>query len=190
MFVSRQQQLIVPVFLVLISTCPVFAQAPSDNAAPHVDVSAIASDGLASETMRSVLRLVEHYLEKAGAVVSERRDARWTLYVQPTVTGQGNQEQLVISVMTTMSMPDHIVKLGAREEVFYHDRRRRGERLPPEGTKVRQYQSGTYMDQFEHPRDHYFVTRPADEMKDACREVVRLFLEEYGPNQFNVSEKG
>ena len=104
------------------------------------------------------------------------------LFVNARLLRDQSGNRIVLSVVSTETLPDEVVQLGKKNEIFYsiYGTRKKWKNLPPEGKKIREYVTAEYLRPFCNIRSHKIFIVPESQLKTKCEEIAVSLLQQWG----------
>lgn len=150
----------------------------NNNLSIKANVTMIAEDGpftdLEKNTMDSFIRALKE--NDAYCESDEGLNTEFLLDIKKIEVDE--TERIIISVLAMNVIPDEIVELGGKEEVFHLVMKKKSEEadITEEGWKIRQYISSEYMKQFRMIHMNYLELIDAGDIDKYCSELVTEYL--------------
>ncbi len=142
----------------------------------NYDVTFVATSEENGQELRSVAKVLEGVLEKRGARQNENED--WLFLIGMSETAESGEAALSVSVLS--KLPESVVQLGKREQVFYKTISDQDEATyPAEGKWVREHMSEDFMRQYAMIRANYVEIINVSELESALEKIVDQFYSSY-----------
>lgn len=94
-----------------------------------------------------------------------------------------NENEIVLSVIATIKLPEEVIKLGKKNEIFYSIRgsKNKWKNLPKEGKFIREYVTEEYLKQFNDIYEHEIYIIPETKLEEQCKKIIDDFFRKYLP---------
>jgi len=140
--------------LALLWVGPILLRAQESDLPVTVGVTGFSHTEDSGSLLRQVLDVFEERLEVRQAFILEK-DPTWQFMVAVKALSLENDDELVLSVMSLYAIPEEVIAIGGKQEVFYTNVSE-AERatFPSDGAWVRQKVSEDFLRQFRMPQDH------------------------------------
>lgn len=158
-------------FFLLCSPPLIYAQTPT------MGVNAttfLYEESETNQLQEQVLDLLRQELRQRG--IPSKGAQQTTLLVDAVDIGAGAYRSIVLSITKLMSLPEPVLEVGAREELFYVSVPDTMD-LPREGTAMRQYMSREWLSQYQRVVDQQLRVVPADQVEEAVTALVDALME-------------
>jgi len=167
------------IFLIFISA--VFAAEDLKKQPIKVGIR-ISGHGKITENDRKIRQVLNNEIEKR-AILSD--DPLFELFISTEEIKKSDENEIILSVLTTIKLPDEVIELGKKNEIFYsiHSSKKKYKNLPKEGKYIREYVTEEYLKQFHDIYDHEIFIVPETKLEEQCKKIIDNFFEKYLPTK-------
>lgn len=139
-----------------------------------VNVTMFASEDSYTHLELSVMNTFKEVLKENGLLSENDNDIELLLNVKK-INGEDNK--IILSIVEMGVIPDEVVEVGKKAEIFYSvlDDIKKSN-LPNEGKFIREYVSSEYMKQFRMVWSNSLEIIDINDLENYCRKVVKKYL--------------
>lgn len=139
-----------------------------------VNVTMFASEGDFTDLELSVMNTFKEVLKENGLLSENDNDIELLLNVKKI---SDNDNKIILSIVETGVIPDEVVEVGKKAEIFYSvlDDTKKSN-LSNEGKFIREYVSSEYMKQFRMIWSNSLEIIDINDLENYCRNVVNKYL--------------
>jgi len=106
------------------------------------------------------------------------KNSIFKIFLNTTRITRQEADEIVLSVITAMTLPDEVVQLGKENEIFYsvYGKKEKPENLPKEGKFIREYVTEEFLKQFNDIYRHEIYVVKETKLQEKCKEIVDEFF--------------
>ncbi len=136
------------------------------------DVTFVAMDEASGFRLRRAGELLVNALESRGA--RRNKQEGWLFLIG--VSEPNEENEVALSITTLYKLPESVVQMGKREQVFYKAISEQDpSTYPEEGREVREYMSEEYMRQFAAIQGNYVEIAAESDLEEKIEGIVDQF---------------